>query len=144
MQLGGALRSYKNILYTFRIGSLNGVFITTYILSSLVPYIYLIFYTPPVYAVPTATQNDGRNLFFVFTIVTVTGEWVVVGSLKSVFSAFGCTTPPLPIHTECILYRIQRKCAQCRLNNGIIYSGDGYGPRIVKPSTSRQTRRCFI
>lgn len=68
-------------------GSLNGVFI---ILSSW----YLIFYTSPVYAVPTATRNDGHNLFFVFTIVTATG-WVVVGSLKSVFSAFGYTYTPV-------------------------------------------------
>lgn len=45
----------------------------------VVHYIYLIFYIPPVYTVPTATLNDGRNLFFVFTIVTVIGGWVVEG-----------------------------------------------------------------
>lgn len=70
---------------------------------------HLIFYNPLLYAVPTATQNDGHNLFFVLTIVTVTG-WVVVGSLKSVFSAFSYTYTPV-ITYECILWNSKEVCA---------------------------------
>lgn len=42
--------------------------------------------------VPTTTENDGRNLFFVFTTIIITG-WVVEESLNSVFSSIH--TPPL-------------------------------------------------